>query len=258
MKALWLLLLKSLDLISCNEQQYVITLLLLDNGTLVPVARSPPPTSYTLSTKVIAALFLFLVFFISFSANVILISTVGSSLTLRRIPHNILILQLGVCGLVESVLNIGLSTGYLLTQPWRLGRIVCQCNAFLMEVLPMVYTLSLMILVINRTMALRQHLSTATKYRKIDGKIGRMKIVITLVWFLSVLISSPLLVGIVEPWPFPARYSCHAAHPWAPVYGLVSAAGPFLLPWLTILLCCVVIFTTVKVTVSSNHMLFII
>ena len=112
----------------------------------------------------------------------------------------------------------------------------------------MVYTLSLMILVINRTMALRQHLSTATKYRKIDGKIGRMKIVITLVWFLSVLISSPLLVGIVEPWPFPARYSCHAAHPWAPIYGLVSAAGPFLLPWLTLLLCSVIIVRTIKVT----------
>ena len=242
------MLLSCCELISCEQQQYVITLLLLDNGTLVPVARSPPPTSYTLSTKVIAALFLFLVFFISFSANVILISTVGSSLTLRRIPHNILILQLGVCGLVESVLNIGLSTGYLLTQPWRLGRIVCQCNAFLMEVLPMVYTLSLMILVINRTMALRQHLSTATKYRKIDGKIGRMKIVITLVWLLSVLLSSPVLVGIVEPWPFPARYSCHPAHPWAPLYGLVSAGSGFLLPWLALLLCSAVIFRTVKVS----------
>ena len=247
MRALWLLLFHCSELVRSEQQQYVITLLLLDNGTLVPVARSPPPTSYTLSTKVIAALFLFLVFFISFSANVILISTVGSSLTLRRIPHNILILQLGVCGLVESVLNIGLSTAYLLTQPWRLGRIVCQCNAFLMELLPMVYTLSLTILVINRTMALRQHLSTATKYRKIDGKIGRMKIVITLVWLLAVLLSCPLLVGLVEPWPFPARYSCHPAHPWAPLYGIVTAGGAFLLPWLALLLCSLLIFRTVKV-----------
>ena len=199
------LLLLSCYHISCQQQQYVITLLLLENGTLVPVARPPPPTSYTLSTKVIAALFLFLIFFIAFSANVILISTVGSSLTLRRMPHNIIILQLGVCGLVESVLNIGLSTAYLLTQPWRMGRIVCQCNAFLMEVLPMVYTMSLMVLVINRTLALRQHLSTATKYKKIDGKIGRMKLMLSLIWLVSLLVSSPLLVGTVEPWPFPAR-----------------------------------------------------
>ena len=105
-----------------QKQQYVITLLLLDNGTLVPVARPPPPPSYTLSTKVIAGLFLFLIFFIAFVGNVILISTIGSSLTLKRIPHNIVLLQLGVCGLLEVILNLGLSTTYLLTQPWRLGR----------------------------------------------------------------------------------------------------------------------------------------
>ena len=109
---------------SHSQQQYVITLLLLDNGTLVPVARPPPPATYTLSTKVIAGLFLFLIFFIAFVGNVILISTIGSSLTLKRIPHNIVLLQLGVCGLVEVILNIGLSTSYLLTQPWRLGRSV--------------------------------------------------------------------------------------------------------------------------------------
>ena len=107
-----------------QKQQYVITLLLLDNGTLVPVARPPPPPSYTLSTKVIAGLFLFLIFFIAFVGNVILISTIGSSLTLKRIPHNIVLLQLGVVGLMEVILNISLSTAFLLTQPWRLGRLV--------------------------------------------------------------------------------------------------------------------------------------
>ena len=121
---LLLLFYQSSIVLSEDRQQYVITLLLLDNGTLVPVARPPPPATYTLSTKVIAGLFLFLIFFIAFVGNVILISTIGSSLTLKRIPHNIVLLQLGVCGLVEVILNIGLSTSYLLTQPWRLGRSV--------------------------------------------------------------------------------------------------------------------------------------
>ena len=80
------------------------------------------PTHYTLSTKVIAGIFLFIVFFISFAGNVLVISTVGSSLTLRRLPYNILLLQVGVSGLVEATLNISLSTAYLLTQPWRMGR----------------------------------------------------------------------------------------------------------------------------------------
>ena len=104
------------------SQQYQITLVLLENGTLVPVAGPPPSPTYTLSTKVIAGLFLFLIFLISFTGNVIIISTIGSSLTLKRIPHNIILLQLGVCGLVEVILNMGLCTAYLLTQPWRLGR----------------------------------------------------------------------------------------------------------------------------------------
>ena len=104
------------------SQQYQITLVLLPNGTLVPVAGPPPKPTYTLSTKVIAGLFLFLIFLISFTGNVIIISTIGSSLTLKRIPHNIVLLQLGVCGLVEVILNMGLCTAYLLTQPWRLGR----------------------------------------------------------------------------------------------------------------------------------------
>ena len=105
-----------------KSQQYQITLVLLENGTLVPVAGPPPSPTYTLSTKVIAGLFLFLIFLISFTGNVIIISTIGSSLTLKRIPHNIVLLQLGVCGLVEVILNISLGTAYLLTQPWRLGR----------------------------------------------------------------------------------------------------------------------------------------
>ena len=103
------------------SQQYQITLLYV-NGTLVPVAGPPPSPTYTLSTKVIAGLFLFLIFLFSFTGNVIIISTIGSSLTLKRIPHNIVLLQLGVCGLVEVILNMGLCTAYLLTQPWRLGR----------------------------------------------------------------------------------------------------------------------------------------
>ena len=51
-------------------------------------------------------------------------------------------------------------------------RIVCQLNSFLMELLPMAYTLSLLVLMINRTRAIRQYVNTATKYKKIDGKIA--------------------------------------------------------------------------------------
>ena len=41
--------------------------------------------------------------------------------------------QVGVCGLLETGVNMSLSTAYLLTQPWSLGAIVCRVNCFLME-----------------------------------------------------------------------------------------------------------------------------
>ena len=105
-----------------GETQHVVLTFQYVNGTWVAVVPPPPPPTYTLSTKVIAAIFLFIVFFISFAGNVLIISTVGSSLTLRRLPYNILLLQVGVSGLVEATFNMSLSTAYLLTQPWQLGR----------------------------------------------------------------------------------------------------------------------------------------
>ena len=105
----------------CESKHVVLTFQYV-NGSWVAVVPPPPPPTYTLSTKVIAGIFLFIVFFISFAGNVLIISTVGSSLTLRRLPYNILLLQVGVSGLVEATLNISLSTAYLLTQPWRMGR----------------------------------------------------------------------------------------------------------------------------------------
>ena len=105
----------------CEAKHVVLTFQYV-NGSWVAVVPPPPPPTYTLSTKVIAGIFLFIVFFISFAGNVLIISTVGSSLTLRRLPYNILLLQVGVTGLVVATLNISLSTAYLLTQPWRMGR----------------------------------------------------------------------------------------------------------------------------------------
>ena len=55
-----------------------------------------PPASNILPPipqQVVAAIFLFLVFFISLAGNSLIISTVGSSLTLRRLNYNLLLLQ---------------------------------------------------------------------------------------------------------------------------------------------------------------------
>ena len=70
-----------------------------------------------------------------------------------------------MCGVVETALNISLSTAYLLTQPWGLGGHVCRVNCFLMEVLPGVYTATLLLLMLDRTRALGN--ATAGQHRKV-------------------------------------------------------------------------------------------
>ena len=46
--------------------------------------------------KVIAALLLFVLFLVSFLGNILLISTISSSLTLRRLSYNIILLQVEI------------------------------------------------------------------------------------------------------------------------------------------------------------------
>ena len=112
--------------------------------------------------------------------------------------------------------------------------------------LPMAYTLSLLVLMINRTRAIRQYVSTATKYKKIDGKIGRVKALLASIWLISILMSSPLLVGLLESWPFPARYSCHVAHEWAYIYGGTTGIFPYVITWIGFLICSLLIYCATK------------
>ena len=135
-------------------------------------------------------------------------------------------------------------------------RIVCQLNSFLMELLPMAYTLSLLVLMINRTRAIRQYVNTATKYKKIDGKIGRVKIVVTSIWLACIIVCAPVLVGVIQSWPFPARYSCHVAHEWAPIYGVVTSSFPYIMAWLGFFICSCLVYSATKVSAIQLQTIF--
>ena len=135
---------------------------------------------------------------------------------------------MGLCGLVETCLNISLSTAYLLTQPWTLGLLVCRVNCFLMEVLPGIYTATLLLLLLDRTRALsvathgghRKVLSTCLVFGltcpdQVTGTT-RTKVVLVFLWLLHITLCVPILLGVVEAWPFPRRYSCQVQHPGSP------------------------------------------
>lgn len=50
-------------------------------------------------------------------ASVIVVGTIGSSIALRKLPFNILLLNMGIACIVETI-NILFSAAYQLNQPW--------------------------------------------------------------------------------------------------------------------------------------------
>ncbi len=118
------------------------------------------------------AIFLVLFFVIGFVANLLLIATVWSSITLHRLPFNLILvcdtrqcyhtrynlrlfqMNIAVVCLAECLLNLSASIVYIVSAPWPFGFVVCHINAFLMESLPIVYTLLLLSLTVDRVKAI--------------------------------------------------------------------------------------------------------
>ncbi|XP_023330792.1 probable G-protein coupled receptor 63 [Eurytemora carolleeae] len=228
---------------SCQAELQRVTLTFkYVNGTWVPVVPAPSPPTYALSTKVIAALFLFLLFLISFFGNIILISTISSSLTLRRLSYNLLLLQLGIVKLFECMLNITLSIAYQSTQPWIFGSFFCSLNSMLMEIVPIVETVTLSLLTIDRTRALKR---TNLYKKSVHASPMKWKLLLGLIWFISLFLSLPLLPALIDSWPFPFRYSCHPVHELAAYYGMVSGSM-FIIPWVSFFVCSIMIYSTIQ------------
>jgi hypothetical protein len=193
------------------------------DGKFIPVINkdSDPDPGGGLTGSAIAAVFLLLVVMIIFVGNALLIGTIASSLSLKRyncnlilkknqlltknyrLPFNVLLLQLGVICILECVLNIVSSVIYLLTQPWRFGVWPCYVNSFFMELIPLIYTVMLVTLVIDRYVAVKD----PSRYRKTLSS-GKHKCYLFLYWLLSLTALSPVAAGLVKSWPFPDRYSC--------------------------------------------------
>ena len=124
-------------------------------------------------------------------------------------------------------------------------RTVCQLNSFLMEVVPMVHTISLLLLMVNRTRAVNN--TTNNKYKKIDGRLGRVKLLLTFIWFICLVLVSPILLGLIESWPFPLRYSCNLMHEYAAYYGAITTLLCYVIPWVAFFICSIIIYRAIQV-----------
>ena len=133
---------------------------------------------------------------------------------LCRFPFNILLLHLGAVCCIECLLNMTVSSIYLITHPkfsqdnglslgWRFGWFACQLNSYFMELTPFIYTIVLLTLLIDRAFALKDPI----QYKK-NISVAKQRCYLLLYWLLSIVSILPIGMGLVESWPFPNRYSC--------------------------------------------------
>ena len=59
-------------------------------------------------------------------------------------------MNIGFVCLLECVSNVVLSFVYVITAPWKFGFFLCRLSSFLMELVPIVYTLLLLSLLVDR------------------------------------------------------------------------------------------------------------
>ena len=107
--------------------------------------------------------------------------------------------------MVECI-NIIISVMYIMTQPWEFGQWPCNLNSYFMELVPMIYTILLLSIVIDRYIALRE----PSKYRKYPA-LTRQKVLIVMYWISSIVAMSPIMLNLLQNWPFPDRYSCQVS-----------------------------------------------
>ena len=123
-------------------------------------------------------------------------------------------MNLGAVCCIECLLNMILSSVYLITHSpelvkdelsfgWRFGWIACQINSHLMELTPLIYTIILLTLLIDRAFAIKD----PCRYKK-NIRVPRQRCYLFLYWLLAIISVLPIGVGLIESWPFPDRYSC--------------------------------------------------
>ena len=173
------------------------------DGKFVPVVHNNEDiTPSGMSTAAISSVFLLLLIMVCFIGNSLLIGTIASSISLKRYPFNLFLLNFGVICIIECV-NIIMSVIYIMTQPWAFGQWPCNFNSYLMELVPFIYAIILLAIVIDRYVALRD----PTKYKK-HPEILRQKVFIVMYWILALVSVCPIAAGLISSWPFPDRYSC--------------------------------------------------
>ncbi|XP_015920085.2 G-protein coupled receptor 161-like [Parasteatoda tepidariorum] len=148
--------------------------------------------------------FLVIVILVSFGTNIFLLVTITSSYTLRRVPFNVLLANLSVMFLIETLLNMSFALLYATTDTWKLGTVGCSISSFLVQFVTLEVTFLLCIMCAEGMVSVWQPFRFQS-YLTMKKQI----VAIVILWVAGILLCIPLFLKSSRM--FPSRYSCASA-----------------------------------------------
>lgn len=177
------------------------------NGSLVSVLRPKITKCPEDPGPIIAASFLSLVFLVAFLLNIMVVVTVATSFTLKRLLYCHLLINICMASIIDCCLNLSVAVAYILSAPWRFGYGVCYFNGYTINMMNSVMAFAVLLLAVDRLAAAKKYSSylNMPKYK--------LRIVICFTWLVAFLLASPLVCGFITSMPYRKRYSCSVADP---------------------------------------------
>ncbi|XP_068082097.1 uncharacterized protein [Anabrus simplex] len=212
------------------------------NGSIITLEISSPA---------VPGAFLALIFTLGLCLNVVLVYTIASSLTLRRVTFNLLLLQLSVTCALECLLNITASIMFLTslarTTPKQVNLTIslCRANSAIAQFTITMQSLVLAAIAADRALTL---CCTSSKDEAGNSSKGRLEAAVRRVfpgvaWLYALLLVLPIVVStnLVQIRPFSNRYLCgvvraayDTAVPEDLIYPSLLLILGDLVPWLVI------------------------
>lgn len=184
--------------ITANDTKTVqVTVVILYNGTYVVDSKKDP------ALQIVEIALLVVVLLISFGTNIFLLVTIASSYSLRRVPFNMLLANLSIVFLFESLFNVSVALLFLTTSAWSLGIAGCAISSFLGQLVTIEVTFSLCLLCAESMASVWQPFRFQSYLT-----VKKQWIAIVTMWASGVLLCVPLLLTSITSRIFASRYSC--------------------------------------------------
>ncbi|KAL7643604.1 UNVERIFIED_CONTAM: hypothetical protein RMT77_005587 [Armadillidium vulgare] len=184
---------------------------------------------------IFAALFLILFFIAAFLLSALILVTISTSHTLKKVLVNHYLINLCATVMIDGLFNIIMSVCYVSLKYWKFGYYACYFNSFTVTLLSVQMGFSILLLVIDRILVAKK----LGAYMSLSKCSIRFFIILT--WLISFAMSVPLSWGFIESVPYRNRYLCSVAD---------SRDQYFLLPQITIVIIGVTVMLIVCVIIT--------